>query len=186
MTDETKIDLFDLNSHYLILKRRNIDVKPENTIPTMKHSVTNVMVWISFFYYITWKLHIMEEWIEPCIEQEPPYSNQSFKTMQANSSLKKKKNQSIEVAESILWDWTQLKIYVHANMLSNLNWRSAITSSPKYQQTYSKLKALILLYANYWIFFLYIFKCFLVLDTLLSPIVAVFNMHFMIFHKIYL
>ncbi len=44
-SDETKIELFDINSTRHVWGRRNDAYDPKNTIPTIKHGGGNIMLW---------------------------------------------------------------------------------------------------------------------------------------------
>ncbi|KAK3547862.1 hypothetical protein QTP86_031949, partial [Hemibagrus guttatus] len=47
-SDETKIELFGINSIRRVWKRRNAAYDPKNTIPTVKHGGGNIMLWGCF------------------------------------------------------------------------------------------------------------------------------------------
>ncbi len=57
-SDETKIELFDINSTRLVWRRRNA-AYPKNTIPTVKHRGGNIMLWGCFSAKGTGQLHHM-------------------------------------------------------------------------------------------------------------------------------
>ncbi len=44
-SDETKIELFGINSTRRVWRRRNAAYDPKNTIPTVKHGGGNIMLW---------------------------------------------------------------------------------------------------------------------------------------------
>ncbi len=44
LSDETKIELFGINSTRCFWRRRNADYDPKNTIPTIKHGGGNIIV----------------------------------------------------------------------------------------------------------------------------------------------
>ncbi len=50
-SDETKIQLFGINSTRRVWRRRNAAYDPKNTIPTVKHGGGNIMLWGCFFCY---------------------------------------------------------------------------------------------------------------------------------------
>ncbi len=45
-SDETKIQLFCINSTRSVWRRRNAAYDPKNTIPTVKHGGGNIMLWV--------------------------------------------------------------------------------------------------------------------------------------------
>ncbi len=47
-SDETKIELFGKNSTCPVWRRKNAELHPKNTIPTVKHGGGNVMLWGCF------------------------------------------------------------------------------------------------------------------------------------------
>ncbi len=47
-SDETKIELFGINSTRRVWRRRNVAYDPKNTIPTIKHGGGNIMLWGCF------------------------------------------------------------------------------------------------------------------------------------------
>ena len=47
-SDETKIELFGINSTCHIWRKRNAEYNPKNTIPTVKHGGGNLMFWGCF------------------------------------------------------------------------------------------------------------------------------------------
>ncbi len=47
-SDETKIELFGINSTHRVWRRRNAAYDPKNTIPTVKHGGGNIMLWGCF------------------------------------------------------------------------------------------------------------------------------------------
>ena len=45
-SDETKIELFGINSIRCVWRRRNSDHDPKNAIPTVKHGGGSMMLWV--------------------------------------------------------------------------------------------------------------------------------------------
>ncbi len=56
-SDETKIELFGINSTRHVWKRGNAAYDPKNTIPTIKHTGGNIMLWGCFFAKGIGQLH---------------------------------------------------------------------------------------------------------------------------------
>ncbi len=56
-SDETKIQLLDINSTRRVWRRRNAAYDPKNTIPTVKHGGGNIMLWGCFSAKGTGQLH---------------------------------------------------------------------------------------------------------------------------------
>ncbi len=56
-SDETKIQLFGINSTRRVWRRRNAAYNPKNTIPTIKHGGGNIMLWGCFSAKGTGQLH---------------------------------------------------------------------------------------------------------------------------------
>ena len=59
-SDETKIELFGLNSTRCIWKKKKDEYNPKNTIPTMKHGGGNIILWGCFSAKGTGRLHRIE------------------------------------------------------------------------------------------------------------------------------
>ncbi len=55
-SDETKIELFGINSTRRVWRRRNAAYDPTNTIPTVKHGSGNIMLWGCFSAKVTGQL----------------------------------------------------------------------------------------------------------------------------------
>ena len=58
-SDETKIELFGINSTR-VWRKRNAEYNPKNTIPTVKHGGGNLMLWGCFSTKGTGRLHLIE------------------------------------------------------------------------------------------------------------------------------
>ena len=56
-SDETKMELFGINSTHSVLRRRNAAYDPKNTIPTVKLGGGNIMLWGCFSAKETGQLH---------------------------------------------------------------------------------------------------------------------------------
>ncbi|KAI4904455.1 hypothetical protein NFI96_001674 [Prochilodus magdalenae] len=56
-SDETKIELFGLNSTRHIWRKKNDEYNPKNTIPTVKHGGGNIILWGCFSAKGTGRLH---------------------------------------------------------------------------------------------------------------------------------
>ncbi|CDQ73047.1 unnamed protein product [Oncorhynchus mykiss] len=56
-SDETKMELFDINSTHRVCRRRNAAYDTKNTIPTVKHGGVNIMLWGCFSANGTGQLH---------------------------------------------------------------------------------------------------------------------------------
>ena len=56
-SDETKIELFGINSTRRVWRKRNAEYNAKNTIPTVKHGGGNLMLWGFFSAKVTRRLH---------------------------------------------------------------------------------------------------------------------------------
>ena len=59
-SDETKIELFGINSTRLVWRKRNSEYNPKNTIPTVNHGGGNLMLWRCSSAKGTGRLHRIE------------------------------------------------------------------------------------------------------------------------------
>jgi transposase len=59
-SDETKIELFGINSTRRVWREKNTEFHPKNTIPTVKHGGGNIMLWGCFSAQGTGQLHRIE------------------------------------------------------------------------------------------------------------------------------
>uniref|UniRef100_A0AAY5L9B7 Transposase Tc1-like domain-containing protein n=1 Tax=Esox lucius TaxID=8010 RepID=A0AAY5L9B7_ESOLU len=60
-SDETKIELFGLNSTRHVWRKKKDEYHPKNTIPTVKHGGGNIILWGCFSAKGTGRLHRIEE-----------------------------------------------------------------------------------------------------------------------------
>ncbi|KAJ8389963.1 hypothetical protein AAFF_G00112480 [Aldrovandia affinis] len=59
-SDETKIELFGINSTRRVWRKKKAALDPKNTIPTVKHGGGNIMLWGCFSAKGTGRLHRIE------------------------------------------------------------------------------------------------------------------------------
>ncbi len=59
-SDETKIELFGINSIRRVWRKKKDEYNPRNTIPTVKHGGGNIMLWVCFSAKGTGRLHRIE------------------------------------------------------------------------------------------------------------------------------
>uniref|UniRef100_A0AAY5KNH1 Transposase Tc1-like domain-containing protein n=1 Tax=Esox lucius TaxID=8010 RepID=A0AAY5KNH1_ESOLU len=59
-SDETKIELFGLNSSCHVWRKKKDEYNPKNTIPTVKHGGGNIILWGCFSAKGTGRLHRIE------------------------------------------------------------------------------------------------------------------------------
>ena len=59
-SDETKIELFGINSTRRVWRKTNAEYNPKNTLPTVKHGGGNLMLWGCFSANGTGRLHRIE------------------------------------------------------------------------------------------------------------------------------
>uniref|UniRef100_A0A673ZRE0 Transposase Tc1-like domain-containing protein n=1 Tax=Salmo trutta TaxID=8032 RepID=A0A673ZRE0_SALTR len=59
-SDETKIELFGLNSTHRVWRKKKDEYNPKNTIPTVKHGGGNIILWGCFSAKGTGRLHRIE------------------------------------------------------------------------------------------------------------------------------
>ena len=69
-SDETKIELFDINSTRRVWRKRNAEYNPKNTIPTVKHGGGNLMLWGCFSAKGTGRLYHIEGRMNGAMYQE--------------------------------------------------------------------------------------------------------------------
>ncbi len=63
-SDETKIELFGINSTCRVWRRRNAAYEPKNTIPTVKHGGGNFMLWRCFSAKRTGQLYFIKRMMD--------------------------------------------------------------------------------------------------------------------------
>ena len=61
-SDETKIELFGINSTRHVWRKRNAEYNPKNTIRTVKHGGGNLMLWGCFSAKGTGSYQGEDEW----------------------------------------------------------------------------------------------------------------------------
>ncbi len=82
-SDETKIELFGINSTRRIWRKKD-EYNPKNTIPTVKHGGENIMFWGCFSAKGTGRLHHIERrmdgWghVSRDFGQQPPSLSKSI------------------------------------------------------------------------------------------------------------
>ncbi len=77
-SDETKIQLFGINSTRRVWRRRNAGYDPKNTIPTVKHGGGNIMLWGCFSAKGTEQLHRIKRKMDRAVYRQ----GQSIETSQ--------------------------------------------------------------------------------------------------------
>uniref|UniRef100_A0A9J7Z9G4 Transposase Tc1-like domain-containing protein n=1 Tax=Cyprinus carpio carpio TaxID=630221 RepID=A0A9J7Z9G4_CYPCA len=70
-SDETKIELFGINSTRRVWRERNADYDPKNTIPTVKHGGGKIMFWGCFSAKGTGHLHRIEGQMDGAMYSRP-------------------------------------------------------------------------------------------------------------------
>ncbi|CDQ93434.1 unnamed protein product [Oncorhynchus mykiss] len=72
-SDETKIELFGLNSTRRVWRKKKDEYNPKNTIPNVKHGGGNIILSVCFSAKGTGQLHRIEGgWMGPCIARSWP------------------------------------------------------------------------------------------------------------------
>ena len=69
-SDETKIELFGLNSTRRVWRKKKDEYNPKNTIPTVKHGGGNIILWGCFSAKGTGRLHRIERRIDGAMYRE--------------------------------------------------------------------------------------------------------------------
>ena len=69
-SDETKIELFGINSTRRVWREKKADLNPKNTIPTVKHGGGNIMLWGCFSAKGTGRLYRIEGRMNGAMYQE--------------------------------------------------------------------------------------------------------------------
>ncbi|CDR18374.1 unnamed protein product [Oncorhynchus mykiss] len=69
-SDETKIELFGLNSTRRVWKKKKDEYNPKNTIPTVKHGGGNIILWGCFSAKGTGRLHRIEGRMDAAMYRE--------------------------------------------------------------------------------------------------------------------
>ena len=88
-SDETKMELFGINSTRRVRRKRNVEYNPKNTIPTVKHGGGNLMLWGCFSAKWTGWLHRIEGRMNGAMFREILGDNllPSFPSVRVPSSL---------------------------------------------------------------------------------------------------
>ncbi len=76
-SDETKIELFGINSTRRVWKKKD-EYNPKNTIPTVKHWGGNIMRWGCFSAKGTRRPHRIEGRMDGAMYQQPPSLSKSI------------------------------------------------------------------------------------------------------------
>ena len=78
-SDETKIELFGINSTRRVWRKRNAEYNPKNTIPNVKHGGGNLMLWGCFSAKGTGPYRGEDQWghVPGNFGQQPPSLSES-------------------------------------------------------------------------------------------------------------
>ncbi len=88
-SDETKIQLLDINSTHRVWRRRNAAYDPKNTIPTVKHGGGNIMLWGCFSAKGTGQLHRIKGKMDGAMyRQDQGIENGSWRIFQHDNDPK--------------------------------------------------------------------------------------------------
>ncbi len=88
-SDETKIQLFGINSTHRVWRRRNAAYDPKNTIPTVKHGGGNIMLWGCFSAKGTGQLHRIKGTMDGAMyRQDQGIENGSWRIFQHDNDPK--------------------------------------------------------------------------------------------------
>uniref|UniRef100_A0A672QLV7 Transposase Tc1-like domain-containing protein n=1 Tax=Sinocyclocheilus grahami TaxID=75366 RepID=A0A672QLV7_SINGR len=101
-SDETKIELFGINSTRCVWRERNADYDPKNTIPTVKHGGGSIMCWGCFSAKGTGRLDLVRE--PPSLSQNTEDGSSSM-TMTQNIPPRQQRSGS---RRSTLRSWSGL------------------------------------------------------------------------------
>ena len=158
-SDETKIELYDINSTRRVWRNRNAEYNPKNTIPTVKHGGGNHRLWGFFSAKGAGRLHrikgrmnramhweILADNLLPSVralkmgrgwvfqhDNDPKHMAKATKEW-----LKKKHRQNL---------WTKIPPKICANLLNNYNKR--LTSCACQQRFLHKVLSHIVLWIRY-------------------------------------
>ena len=69
-SDETKIELFGINSTRRVWRGKDAEYDPKKTIPTVKHGGENIMLWGCFSAKGTGRLHRIEGTMDGAMYRE--------------------------------------------------------------------------------------------------------------------
>ena len=117
-SDETKIELFGINSTRRVWRKRNAEYNLKNTIPTVKHGGGNLMLWGCFSAKGTGWLHRIKGRMNGAMYREILCDNllpsvRALKmgrgwVFQHDNDPKQSRQQRSGSKRSILWSWNGL------------------------------------------------------------------------------
>ena len=129
-SDETKIELFGINSTRRVWRKRNAEYNPKNTIPTVKHGGGNLMLWGCFSAKGRGRLHRIEGRMNGAMYREILGDNllPSVRALKMGRGWvfqhDKRQPQNLKDLERICKEeWTKIPPRICANLLKNYNKR---------------------------------------------------------------
>ncbi len=139
-SDETKIQLFGINSTRRVWRRRNAAYDPKNTIPTVKHGGGNIMLWGCFSAKGTGQLHRIKGTMDGAVYHQGQgiEASQGIKkwvvdgyssmTMTPNTRPRQQRSGS---RRSTLKSWSGLASQSHRKSVEGDKGSSCLTSASK-------------------------------------------------------